>query len=1670
MSTDKTNPTPISKRSNLFLSWEIMLFYCLIAAAVVVLLQRPSGSISGTIALETDKFGLHSYDIRGNKVFAVATGPRDGITIARGVWVKEDGRFKIEQLPVGEYELKVRAPGYETEYINGIVVKEGQESALPDPVQMNVLEPSVSVASNVRVFTTQENPTFWIRATGAVESTVKLYRKPFLQTAFSEAFKKLDLHVSSDLSLYSSYNSKVVSPFAETEKPFRTLTRALRPNYEDSARADFKLDKDLPPGDYIVVAECKDVTGEKKSAAVWWFTVSDIGLVAKHSPEGTLVRVIDLNTLTGISGVNVSAVPKESAPTTVLAKATTGADGIAFIKSADSAHYEATLIAERQGHTAYASGGYWYGGGDDNITTYFYTDRPVYRLGQTVCFKGIARKLEASGFNNIGASESIDCVIEDPTNVELYRGTLKTSRFGTFNGMFEIPQEGKTGAYSVKLTYASTGKTAYEYFEVDQYRKPEYKIEIKPNVPRITAGAKVTATLTATYFFGGPVANARVKYWVYASPDYSVRYRLQPRPDYYSYFDGWSYGEDNYYDYGGSFVQEGVAQTNENGEAEITFDTKKIEVNTNSSNYWYEYNDRKYKIEAEVTDISRLTVTGSGNVAVTAGDFALFVDTDNYVIRSGEGVSANIEARSYEGKPIPNQKIRVKVSRWPWNPVTRSSDREVVETEGDVVTDENGKVKFSSVVGKQWPTDTFYISASTKDSRGNTIVDATSVWVASSNYPFYAREASKESFKITMNKKIFKPGETARVMISGPFDGKEGYDALVTVEGTTIYSHRIVPLKASANLVELPIDKAYAPNVYVAVAMVAKKKQFYNSSQMIMVSPQDHFLKIAVETDKQKYKAGDTARYTIKATYEDGRPAPNTELSLGVVDESIYSIRAEQAGDIRKTFYSQRSNKVNTFCSFPETYSGGPDKTAMEPKLRKNFKDTAAWLPQLVTDANGVVTAQVKLPDNLTTWRATVRGVTMGCDVGATTQTVMVTQDIIARLALPRFYTEGDSGEISAVVHNYSDLNQNIQLELTVSDQFRTSVALAQNLSIDKEKAARFTWPVSIAKPGVGVIRLKAKGQTGGDYLERQLPVNALGIPLFNADSGVLTDAVPTVQVSHAEVGSVYSPKMTVNLAGSVIGQVQGTFDSLIDYPYGCTEQTMSRFMPSIIAMQLKNKLNVPLLESSVQRFEKVRRMGIAKLSEHQHSDGGWGWWKDDRSDPYMTSLVLEGLYLLKDAGYQVDDNMMARGLKWLTDNSPALEKALSDPKLVQDWNAETRRCDMARLAYTMSVYKAKPNPQVIAYIKKQIPTFTPEPLAYTALALKNIGDEAGARLAGTRLLALANKTESTVDWEHTDAMMKRLKLVGVTDYSYRYTGEETTALAFRAMLAVDPDKSELLEQIKHWILLHRDRNGWCNTKTTSEVLLALLNDAIASASTTGDTVSAKVLMDNVLAAEMSFTGGERFSKERSFVLPAFAPATNSVKIEKVGQGKLYYNTLLSYTKALKPGESVPVKNSPAGLTMKRTFYRLETQPAGTDGVLKVVSKPFNGGTIKAGETILMKVEVESPMSLPYVIVECPLPSGAEVVRSAGAAGAVDDDGSAESIAGDWGRHWWSHQDVLDDKIVFFGTTVPQGKKQFHTLLRMELPGKVNVNPVTLEGMYTKLIRGYTQSEELSIK
>ncbi|MBY0403733.1 MAG: hypothetical protein K2X66_07520, partial [Cyanobacteria bacterium] len=1373
-------------------------------------------------------------------------------------------------------------------------------------------------------------------------------------------------------------------------KPIQTIHKKMVNDSMDWGSVHVELPKPLAHGDYIAVSET-EAFDHQKAYGILWFTVTDLGLIIKQAPDKTLVQAIDLNTFKPQANVNVNLYDRDN-PTQVLGTVTTHENGLGEYQWASTnqkrGNYNLLAYGTSGENHAYA-GVYSYASDTDSYKTYFYTERPIYRLGQTVYFRGISRQVTLEGFKNPGENLPIDISIEDPDNNKLTGFKVNTDAHGSFHGTFEIPTEGKTGGYQVTLTYPDQ-TTSTQSIEVAQYRKPEYLVEVLPKVNQVTQGDSFKARIRASYYFGAPVTHARVKYSIYSSNDWDIRYQLMNRPEYYGFFDSWT-GSPSYSDYGysGDYVSEGYAETDENGEALVEIATQPNSTNdTSTTPYSVAQMAKKYKIQAEVTDISRMTVTGSNTVSVLPGDFSFFITPKRSVYKVGETIEADIKAVDYKGKTVPNQNLTAKVVRMIYHTDDYSYEEKTVQDPVQLTTNSEGTVHFSFKPAESWVSDTYSLVIEGTDKNGKHITESDSVWIASENNLYFLSEnnAQKQPFTLKLDKQVYQPGETAKVIISGPFTGKEGMTALVAIEGSTLHSYQLQPLNASAVMVEVPVLANQTPNVYITVDTVGPKHQYYHASEMIRISPEDHFLKVVVTTNKEKYHPGDTVEYTLQATQADGKPAKDVELSLGVVDESIYAIRGEVAEDIRKFFYQQRENWVATVSSFPEEYSGGPDK--IEPRVRKDFRDMAAWFPDLVTNEQGIARVSVKLPDNLTTWRATVRGISLSNDVGAGLNKIISTQDLLVRLALPRFYTQGDEGYLTAAVHNYTDTPQSVELTLTPSEQFSISDNLVQKVTIEPDKATQYSWPTKIVKTGKGLIAVKAVGQTAGDAMELSIPINPLAIEAFEMVSGVLNekDSDKMIDYKLPPEASPESAKINVSWSPSSIGPVIGNFSKLIDYPYGCTEQTMSRLVPSIIAVNLHNKLGVPLDSASQAKFQTVYKKSLNKLYEHQHGDGGWGWWMNDESGPYLTGYVLEGVSLLKEAGYAFDPSKLQSALKWSNAYAIKLEKQLtsSSLKATNSWDQLAivdSWTDLAYLTYASTLHGAKISSKVestllSASLGKTV-NFSPVALAYVSLAAKRTNNQALLKTFYPQLLAQCTRKESYQNWT-------------VGPYDYRYTDVEATALGLRAVMAIEPEKTEKIEALKQWLLLQRDKDGWFSTKATALVLRVLMEEEILhknkgsitdSGAAPNDTFTLVMTSAENELLSSSFSPETLYQPEKSMEILLKNLTTPSIHWVFNGVGRLYYQSLFTYMLPLTPGKAVPVPSKPDGLKIHREFYRLEPMMMTSTGQIRFKSKLISDNTLKAGETVLMKVFVETPVNLPYVMLEVPLPSGGEVVQ-----------------------------------------------------------------------------------------
>jgi uncharacterized protein YfaS (alpha-2-macroglobulin family) len=221
------------------------------------------------------------------------------------------------------------------------------------------------------------------------------------------------------------------------------------------------------------------------------------------------------------------------------------------------------------------------------------------------------------------------------------------------------------------------------------------------------------------------------------------------------------------------------------------------------------------------------------------------------------------------------------------------------------------------------------------------------------------------------------------------------------------------------------------------------------------------------------------------------------------------------------------------------------------------------------------------------------------------------------------------------------------------------------------------------------------------------------------------------------------------------------------------------------------------------------------------------------------------------------------------------------------------------------------------------------------------------------------------------------------------------------------------------------------------------------------------------LLKQFAFAPDNIYDRESRLSLP-LADKQQQITLNKTGSGRVYYNSLMTYMRRLKPGENIAAKGSPQGLKLERSFYRLTAGTTTSDGKIHFKSDKITDNQISAGETVLMQIKVSSPVALPYIVLEAYLPSGAEVVEDLSKQDSIDRNQEC-NMTGDWSMAWCTHQDNLDDRIVFFGKQLPEGDSQFTALVRMEMPGVYQVNPLRLEGMYAKNVRAYSNLDKVTV-
>ncbi|MBS1813113.1 MAG: hypothetical protein JST84_33415 [Acidobacteria bacterium] len=1280
------------------------------------------------------------------------------------------------------------------------------------------------------------------------------------------------------------------------------------------------------------------------------------------------------------------------------------------------------------------------GGERGNLTGYIYTDRPVYRPNQKVYFKGILRKLGDNGYENAGSTAHV--TIEDPNGGKLLEKDLPLSPRGTFNGEAELAEEAALGNYSIVAQIGDA--ESRHYFDVEEYKKPEYKVTVTAPKKFVNVGEKTNFTIEAKYFFGAPVANAEVKYYIYRSRYYHPWWRSSEDADDFISESDEDEGEDGY-GYGNDMVKDGEAKLGKDGKLNIEFEVPQPEEKNS--------NDFTYRLEAMVTDSSRREIEGKGSFVGVRGNVVAFATSDRYVYYQGDNAKIKVKTADYEGKPV-SAKVTLRFVKREWDRIENPKSegkwdryeyklRETEAGKGEVNTNAQGEAEYSYNAQTIGDID---IQTIINDNGKQITSHGGYLWVTDRNngWPEYA-SANQTAIKLIADKKSYRPGETAKILATLP---TEGAHLLVTTELENIKTVRTIKSTGRAAMIEVPIDAKYVPNVYLSVCYV-KEGEFYEQSKLIAVPAKDKFLNLEIIPNKKEFKPRETASYTILARNNDGSPAPGTEVSLGVVDEAVYSIRPENAGDMRREFYGRRYNRVNTSFSTQFTFSGysgdkplqiAQNKRAFqladfknetqyaEPTIRKEFKDTAFWNANIVTGADGKATVNVPLPDNLTTWRATARAVTADLRVGSSVGKVLSRKDLILRLETPRFLTEGDTVTLSGIVHNYLDSDKSTKVEIEVTGAELLNGA-SQTVTIPKQGDHRVDWQIKANSIGQVKLLAKALTDTESDAIELPLNVQPAGLKQTRgkalALSGETDEQVFDANLpanAHAE-----ARKLRLEASPSVAGTLFGALDYLTSYPYGCTEQTMSSFLPNVYVAQALQNIKSASVGSGSNLASKVNR-GLKRLYGFQHDDGGWGWWKDDKSDPFMTAYVVDGLTQATRAGYGVESYRISNGreaLKKMIESHKAEDGKPIDPE------------SHAYMVYAF-VISGEKGDNYLNDLFNQRNTLQPYGRALLALALKERNDKRADQVASD-LERSAASDDVSAHWNST-----RRPMLDFTEEN----NLEASALAVKALARINPG-SAVLPKAARWLVQNRNYGAyWNSTKQTAFAIYGLTDYLKASQELTPDyTVEIYVNGEQVHTRRITSAQDQSFILERK---GSSVVGNNQIRIVKRGRGVLYFGSTLDY---YTREESVAAQSSP-NLQLTREYFRLKVDEAASKWSLEPLT-----GDLKSGDYIVSKLKLTGAKGR-QVMIEDPIPAGCEQMRSVSGI-------ELDYTDGKW-SDWYSAREFRDNRTVLF-VDYFDGDATFQYAMRVQIPGQFKIGPARAEFMYQTNVNAHTTSDKKTI-
>ncbi len=765
---------------------------------------------------------------------------------------------------------------------------------------------------------------------------------------------------------------------------------------------------------------------------------------------------------------------------------------------------------------------------------------------------------------------------------------------------------------------------------------------------------------------------------------------------------------------------------------------------------------------------------------------------------------------------------------------------------------------------------------------------------------------------------------------------------------------------------------------------------------------------------------------------------------------------------------------------------------AAAPTIRSAFADTAFWVGRLDTKEDGTAEVSLTMPENLTTWRVKCWAMGHGTRVGQGTADVVTRKNLILRMQAPRFFIEKDEVVLSANVHNYLETKKSVQVKLQLEgDQLAPLGQLEQTVAIEPEGEARVDWRVKVAKEGEAVVRMFALADEESDAMEMRFPCYVHGMLKMEAVSGAIRPEEGGGKFS-IRVPAERRPDQTrleVRYSPTLAGAMVDALPYLVDYPYGCTEQTLNRFLPTVITQKIlldmrldlkaiqekRTNLNAQEIGDDAERAKRwqrydrnpvfdedeVRRMvkeGVNRLVEMQLSDGGWGWFSGYGEYPsaHTTAVVVHGLQIAVQNDVALVPGVVERGVDWLKRYQDSevqkLNNALKEPKQ-KPWKEHADNLDA--LVYMVLVDAGVKNSQMLDFLYRDRPQLAVYSLATFGLALERQGEK--EKLA----MVLRNIEQYLVEDDENQTAWLNLP-DGAWWYWY---GSEYEAHAYYLKLLARTDpKGRVASRLVKYLLNNRKHATYWNSTRDTALCIEAMAEFMRASGEARPEMTVEVWLDGKLQKAVEITPANLFQFDNKLVVEgaALADGDHTIELKKKGAGPLYYNAYLTNFTLEDPIAA-------AGLEIKveRKYYRLKEveksiKVAGSRGqavdqrVEKYDREPLADlSLLKSGELVEIELEIASKNDYEYVVFEDMKAAGLEPV---------------DLRSGYTGNALGAYVEFRDNRVVLFVNQLARGNHSVAYRMRAEIPGRFSALPAKAWAMYAPELKANSSEMKLLVE